>query len=115
MTFSGQHKDNVKAISRAREALFARPGTQMAIRIRRRRCTKKINRDLVVCVSNRKPYSVRYDQVDAMLLNEFLKEHCKVKHLEKQIENVTARVQKVSAQLEVNKPSPPTSRSHPVG
>ncbi|OLA98034.1 MAG: hypothetical protein AUH19_01940 [Verrucomicrobia bacterium 13_2_20CM_55_10] len=87
----------------------------MAIRIRRRRCTKKINRDLVVCVSNRKPYSVRYDQVDAMLLNEFLKEHCKVKHLEKQIENVTARVQKVSAQLEVNKPAPPTSRSHPVG
>ncbi|HEY3130900.1 MAG TPA: hypothetical protein VGL91_15705 [Acidobacteriota bacterium] len=50
-----------------------------------------------------------------MLLNEFLKEHCKVEHREKQIENLTARVQKVSGQHEVNKPAPPTSRNHPVG
>jgi hypothetical protein len=32
-----------------------------------------------------------------MLLNEFLKERCKVEHPEKEIENLTARVQKVSA------------------
>jgi len=53
---------------------------------------------------------VRYDQVNAMLLNEFLKEHRKVQKLEanseqqqKQIEGLTAGLQKVSAQLEASK------------
>jgi hypothetical protein len=62
-----------------------------------------------------KPYSVRYDQVNAMLLNEFLKEHRKVQELEanaarqqKQIETLTAGLQKVSAQLEVSNPAPQT-------
>jgi hypothetical protein len=41
-----------------------------------------------------------------MLLNEFLKEHRKVEQLEKQIESLTAGLQKVSAQLEANKPAP---------
>jgi uncharacterized coiled-coil protein SlyX len=48
-----------------------------------------------------------------MLLNEFLKEHGKVEKLEtsvaqqqKQIEALTAGLQKVSAQLEVSKPAP---------
>jgi len=48
-------------------------------------------------------YTVRYDAVNAMLLNEFLKEHRKVDQLEKQIEALTAGLQKVSAQLQVNK------------
>jgi cell division FtsZ-interacting protein ZapD len=59
-----------------------------------------------------KPYSVRYDQVNAMLLNEFLKEHRKVQALEasaaqqqKQIEALTAGLQKVSAQLAAASPS----------
>jgi len=43
-----------------------------------------------------------------MLLNEFLKEHKKVEHLEKQVEALTAGLQKVSAQLELNKPAPQT-------
>jgi hypothetical protein len=51
---------------------------------------------------------VRDDQLDAVLLNEFLKEHCKVEQLEKQVENPTARLQKVRAQLEVNKRAPQT-------
>jgi hypothetical protein len=62
-----------------------------------------------------KPYTVRYDAVNAMLLNEFLKEHLKVQELEanavrqqKQIETLTAGLQKVSAQLELNKPAPQT-------
>jgi hypothetical protein len=38
----------------------------------------KVNPDLVVRDEERKPYSVRYDQVNAMLLNEFLKERKKV-------------------------------------
>ena len=36
---------------------------------------QKVNPDLVVRDKGGKPYSVRYDQVNAMLLNEFLKEH----------------------------------------
>jgi hypothetical protein len=47
---------------------------------------EKINSDLVVRDQEGKAYSVRYDQVNAMLLNEFLKEHRKVEPLQKQIE-----------------------------
>jgi Chaperone of endosialidase len=43
---------------------------------------EKVNLDLVVRDKEGKPYSVRYDQVNAMLLNEFLKEHKKVQQLE---------------------------------
>jgi hypothetical protein len=43
---------------------------------------EKLNPDLVVRDKEGKPYSVRYDQVNAMLLNEFLKEHKKVQQLE---------------------------------
>jgi hypothetical protein len=57
-----------------------------------------------------RPYTVRYDTVNAMLLNEFLKEHRKVQQqgrsiarLEKQLEAVTATLQQVSAQLELSK------------
>ena len=71
---------------------------------------EKVNPDLIVRDKEGKPYSVRYDQVNAMLLNEFLKERRKVEELEtnaarqqKQIEALTAGLQKVSAQLEVSK------------
>jgi hypothetical protein len=60
---------------------------------------------------------VRYDAVNAMLLNEFLKQPCKVEQLtkdfesqpveqQKQIEAITAGLQKVSDQLELSKPVP---------
>jgi hypothetical protein len=52
--------------------------------------------------------TVCYDAVNAMLLNEFLKEHWKVEQLEKQIEALTAGLQKVSAQLELSKATPQT-------
>jgi len=62
-----------------------------------------------------KPYSVRYEQVNAMLLNEFLKAHHKIQELEasnaqqqKQFDALAAAVQKVSAQLEVSKAAPQT-------
>jgi uncharacterized coiled-coil protein SlyX len=55
-----------------------------------------------------------------MLLNEFLKEHRKVQQLEasgarqqKEIEALSAAVQKVSAQLELNKPAPQTVLNSP--
>ena len=64
-------------------------------------------------------YTVRYDAVNAMLLNEFLKEHRKneeqqatIAELKSKLETVTARleqqaaqIQKVSAQLEMVKPA----------
>jgi hypothetical protein len=55
---------------------------------------------------------VRYEAVNAMLLNEFLKEHRKVQEqgvafaqMQKQIEALTATVQKVSEQLDLSKPA----------
>ena len=60
-----------------------------------------------------KPYTVRYNAVNAMLLNEFLKEHRKVEQLEKQVAALTAGLQKVSAELEMSKSAPQTvSNNH---
>jgi hypothetical protein len=80
---------------------------------------EKVNPDLVVRDTEGTPYTVRYDQVNAMLLNEFLKEHRKVEELEansarqqKQIETLTAGLQKVSAQIEVSKPALQTVNSN---
>ena len=98
---------------------------------------EKVNPNLVVRDKDGKPYSVRYDQVNAMLLNEFLKEHRKVESQQVAIadlkstvalqrrdfqatiakleEAVTARldeqaaqIQKVSAQLEASEPASQT-------
>ncbi len=87
----------------------------------------KVNPALVLPDKEGRPYTVRYDAVNAMLLNEFLKEHRKneeqqaiiaqlksmVKKQEaanaeqqKQIESLTAGLQKVSAQIEASKPAP---------
>ena len=83
-----------------------------------------MNPDLVVRDKDGKPYSVRYDQVNAMLLNEFLKEHRKVEdqeatiallkkdfratvaQLTTRLDEQAAQIQKVSAQLEASKPAP---------
>ena len=51
-------------------------------------------------------YTVRYDAVNAMLLNEFLKEQSTVQELKKEVAALTAGLQKVSAQLEASKPAP---------
>ena len=73
-----------------------------------------VNRDLVVRDEEGKPYSVRYEQINAMLLNEFLKEHKaflheqgKVQKLEAALERVNerlreqeAKIERVSAQIE---------------
>jgi len=75
----------------------------------------KVNPALVVPDKDGKPFTVRYDAMNAMLLNEFLKEHRRneqqeatITRLEKQIEALTAGLQRVSAQLEVNKAAPQT-------
>jgi Chaperone of endosialidase len=73
---------------------------------------EKISADLVSRDKEGKPYTVRYEAVNAMLLNEFLKEHRKneeqeatIARLEKQVDALTAGLQKVSAQLEASKPA----------
>ena len=81
-----------------------------------------MNPDLIVRDKDGKAYSVRYDQVNAMLLNEFLKEHrknqeqqakidqqeAKIARQQQQIEALSAGLQKVSARLELSKPAPQT-------
>jgi hypothetical protein len=76
-----------------------------------------VNPDLVVRDKDGKPYSVRYEQVNAMLLNEFLKEHRTVQELRNEIAGLTStvkeqagQIQKVSAQVELNKPTQPVAR-----
>jgi Chaperone of endosialidase len=76
---------------------------------------ENVNPDLVVRDKEGKPFGVRYDAVNAMLLNEFIKEHRKnekqeatIARLEKQIEVLTVGLQKVSAQLELSKSAPQT-------
>ena len=73
----------------------------------------EVNPNLVANNPQGQPESVHYEMVNAMLLNEFLKEHRKneeqaatIARLEKQVEAVTATLQKVSAQLEVSNPAP---------
>ena len=84
----------------------------------------KVDPDLVVRDEKGKPYTVRYEAVNAMLLNEFLKEHrkvdeqssqlaeqdCKVQKLEATVAQLeatlktqSAQIQKVSDQLEASK------------
>src|SRR5262249_3521037 len=69
----------------------------------------KMNPDLVVLDERGKLFTVRHEEVNAMLLNQFLKEHRKVEQLEKQVAALTAGLQKVSAQLELSKPAPRTA------
>ena len=85
-----------------------------------------MNPDLIVRDENGEIYTVRYDAVNAMLLNEFLKEHRRVQELEatvaqqrkdseataerqqKQIDALTAGLQRVSAQLGASRSAPQT-------
>ena len=80
---------------------------------------EKVAPDLVIHDKQGKPYTVRYEAVNAMLLNEFLKEHRKVEEQhevvselksivtrqEKQIETLNASLQRVSDQLQTRQPT----------
>jgi uncharacterized coiled-coil protein SlyX len=72
-----------------------------------------VNPDLVVRDEDGKVNTVRYEAVNAMLLNEFLKEHRQVQELkgtvaqqQKQIEALTATVRKVSERVELSASAP---------
>jgi len=121
---SARFKDDIKPMSDASDVLLAlRPVTfHYRKQIDPERSpqfgliaeeVEKINPALVTRDREGKAYTVRYEAVNAMLLNEFLKEHCTVQELkstlakqQKQIEALTTGLQKVSAQVEANKPAP---------
>ena len=94
----------------------------------------KINPALITVDKEGKAYSVRYDKVDAMLLNEFLKEHCKIDtqdrkiheqeatiaELKSEMQSLAATVneqasqlRKVSAQLQMSKAAPEVVANNP--
>ena len=134
-TSSARFKENIRPMDNASEAILGlRPVT---FRYRHdldpegipqfglvAEDVEKVNPDLVARDEHGKPYTVRYEAVNAMLLNEFLKEHREVQEQaatiakqrkdfeatiaqqQKQIDALTARLQKVSAQLEASKPIP---------
>jgi hypothetical protein len=80
----------------------------------------KVDPDLVARDDEGEPFTVRYDEVNAMLLNEFLKEHRKneqqeirigeqqkeIEALKGALQQQAAQIQRVSAELEVTKPAP---------
>src|SRR5215472_4232891 len=73
----------------------------------------EVNPNLVIYDADGKPYTVRYESVNAMLLNEFLKEHKKVQKLEAALAAVNerlkeqgAKIDKVNAKVELTKPAP---------
>jgi trimeric autotransporter adhesin len=113
-TSSARFKEEIEPMGRASEAILAlKP---VSFRYRHELDSKKIpqfglvaeqvekvNPDLVARDDQGKPYTVRYEAVNAMLLNEFIKEHQTVQELKKQVAELAAGLQRVSAQLELSK------------
>jgi hypothetical protein len=130
-TSSARFKDEIKPMDRVSEAILAlKPVT---FRYKKEldpegipqfglvaEDVEKVNPDLVARDEQGKPYTVRYEAVNAMLLNEFLKAHRafleegrKVKRLETALEAINkclkeqdAKIQKVHDEVEMNKPAP---------
>jgi trimeric autotransporter adhesin len=121
---SRRFKEQIKPLDQASEALFAlKPvsfrykkeidstaGAQFGLLAED---VEKVNPDLVIRDKEGKPYSVRYDQVNAMLLNEFLKEHRTVQNQQKEIDALKAELdeqrsllQRVAEKVELNRPTP---------
>jgi hypothetical protein len=87
----------------------------------------KVSHDLVIHDKSGKPYSVRYDQVNAMLLNEFLKEHrafveeqLKVANQQKEIDALKEElkeqryfIQKVSDKIDVSQSTTRVAKREP--
>jgi trimeric autotransporter adhesin len=127
-TSSRRFKDDIKPMAQASEVIYALKPVSFRFKpeiepMRPRGFgliaeeVEKLSPDLVTRGADGKVNSVRYDQVNAMLLNEFLKEHSKVQELEAtitkqnkgmvvltaQLKEQAAEIQKVSAQLEMSK------------
>jgi Chaperone of endosialidase len=130
VTSSARFKDDIKPMDNASESILAlkpvmfryknhidaKPTRQFGLIAEE---VEAINPDLVVRDKEGKPYGVRYEQVNAMLLNEFLKEHRKnekqeatIACLRNQIEALTARLEKVSDQIEMSKVAASVARNN---
>ena len=127
---SERFKDSIKPMDKASEAILALKPVSFSYKHELDPAgipqfglvaeeVEKVNPDLVARDEQGKPYTVRYEAVNAMLLNEFLKEHAKVEQLkkdfeskiaeqQKQIAALAAGLQKVSAELELSKSAPQT-------
>ena len=108
---SRKFKDDIKPMEKASEAILAlKPVTFRYKKNIDPDCTaqfglvaedvEKVNPDLVVRDEKGEIYSVRYDQVNAMLLNEFLKEHRKVQEQEATIARLNKTIDTVLARLD---------------
>ena len=107
---SERYKDAIQPMDKASEAILAlRPVTfrykheldpngipQFGLTAEQ---VEKVNPDLVVRDDQGKPYTVRYEAVNAMLLNEFLKEHRKVETQEKKVQQLETTVTRLEAAL----------------
>jgi Chaperone of endosialidase len=137
---SARFKKEIKAMDRASEVILALKPVTFHYKSDKTNTPQfgliaeevaKVNPDLAVRDENGEIYTVRYEAVNAMLLNEFLKEHRKVEKLEatmaqqqkdfqarmaqqqKQIDVLTAGLQKISAQVELSKSAPQTVLNNP--
>jgi predicted ribosome quality control (RQC) complex YloA/Tae2 family protein len=124
LTSSVRFKEAIKPMDKASEAVFSlRPVTFRYKQdidpdgIRQfglvAEDVEKISPDLVVRDRDGKPYTVRYEAVNAMLLNEFLKQHRTVQKQQKEIDALRAElkeqralIQMVNDKLELNRPAP---------
>ena len=131
MTSSARFKDEIKPMDNASKALYSLKPVSFRYKkeIDPARTpqlglvaeeVEKVNPDLVIRDSQDKPQTVRYDQVNAMLLNEFLKEHRKVEKLEAALEAVNAhlkeqdsKIQKISDEAQLSRPAPRMALSNP--
>jgi Chaperone of endosialidase len=127
MSSSHRFKNEIEPMDKASEAILALKPVTFHYKSDRTNMRQfgliaeevaEVNRDLIVCDENGEIYTLRYEAVNAMLLNEFLKEHRKVKELEanaarqqEQIEALTTGLQKVSAELEASKPATQTVKN----
>ncbi len=130
-TSSARFKDDIKPMDKTSEAILAlKPVT---FRYKKEidpdatsqfglvaEDVEKVNPDLVVRDADGKVYSVRYEAVNAMLLNEFLKEHRTVQAQQNEIDALKAElkeqrafIQKVNDKVELNRPAPQTVATNP--
>ena len=108
---SARFKDEIKPINQASEVIYGlkpvsfrykseiEPARPLGFGLIAEE-VEKINPDLVSRDKDGKPLSVRYDQVNAMLLNEFLKEHRTVQELKKEVAALAATVKQQAEHLE---------------
>jgi hypothetical protein len=130
---SRKYEKDIKAIDKASEAILSLKPVTFHYKTDKANTAQfgliaeevaEVNSDLVVRDKKGELLTVRYEAVNAMLLNEFLKEHRRVQEMQatiarqqkdfqgiaayqqKQIEAMTSALQKVSAELETEKSAP---------